>query len=60
MEHFCYTQATQGATPRGMGVVPIAIDDEGMCAEGSGGLREVMEGWDFKRGRRPRLMYTVT
>ena len=59
-EEFCYTNAIQGATPRGLSVAPVKIDDEGMLAEGPGGLRDVLENWDFKKGRRPHLMYTVT
>ena len=60
VEKFCYMNAIQGAKPRGLNVVPVELDDEGMIAEGPGGLREVLENWDFKKGRRPRLMYTVT
>lgn len=60
VEKFAYTQATQAAKPRGLSIVPVEIDDEGMVAEGPGGLREVLENWDFKKGRRPRLLYTVT
>lgn len=52
--------AIQTATPRGLNIVPIAIDDEGMMAKGKGGLEDVLENWDFSRGRRPHLMYTVT
>ena len=59
-EEFCYTNAIQAAAPRGMSVAPVKIDDEGMLAEGPGGLRHVLESWDLKKGRRPHLMYTVT
>ncbi|KAF2090889.1 aromatic amino acid aminotransferase [Saccharata proteae CBS 121410] len=59
-EEFCYMNAVQTATPRGMNMAPVKIDDEGMCAEGPGGLRDVLENWDESKGRRPRLMYTVT
>ena len=41
-------------------MAPVAIDDEGMLAEGPGGLRDVLENWDTSKGRRPHLMYTVT
>jgi DNA-binding transcriptional MocR family regulator len=60
VERFCYMNAVTGAGPRGMNIVPVEIDDEGMVAEGPGGLKDVLENWDFKKGRRPRLMYTVT
>lgn len=60
VERFAYMNAVQAAKPRGLGAVPVEIDDEGMCAHGPGGLQEVLEKWDHKKGRRPRLMYTVT
>ena len=60
VEKFCYMNAIQAAKPRGMNIVPVELDDEGMVVEGEGGLRDVLENWDHKKGRRPRLMYTVT
>lgn len=60
VESFCYMNAVQSAVPRGLGVVPVAMDDEGMKADGPGGLEEVLRDWDFKKGKRPHLMYTVT
>ena len=60
VEKFAYMNAVQSAKPRGLNIVPVELDDEGMIAEGPGGLRDVLENWDFKKGRRPRLMYTVT
>lgn len=60
VEEFCYMNAIQAARPRGLGIVPVAIDDEGMLVSGKGGLEDVLENWDFSKGRRPHLMYTVT
>lgn len=60
VEQYCYMNAIQTARPRGLNIAPVAIDDEGMCAKGPGGLEDVLENWDFTRGRRPHLMYTVT
>nr|POE87464.1 aromatic amino acid aminotransferase c56e4.03 [Quercus suber] len=60
VESFCYMNAIQAATPRGLNIAPVAIDDEGMLAEGKGGLRDVLENWDHRKGKRPHLMYTVT
>ncbi|KAF2276519.1 aromatic amino acid aminotransferas-like protein [Westerdykella ornata] len=60
VEEYCYMNAVQTAKPRGLNIVPVAMDEEGMLAEGKGGLRDVLENWDFSRGRRPHLMYTVT
>ena len=59
-EEFAYMNAIQAARPRGLNVVPVLIDDEGMLAHGPGGLEDVMAGWDKTRGRRPHIMYTVT
>lgn len=60
VEHFAYMNAIQQAQPRGLNVVPVAIDDEGMVTEGPGGLKDVLENWDYNKGKLPHLMYTVT
>ena len=60
VEAFCYMNAIQAARPRGMAIVPVAIDSEGMLAEGPNGLRDVLDNWDHNKGKRPQLMYTVT
>lgn len=60
VEEYCYMNAIQTARPRGLNIVPVALDDEGMSAEGVGGLRDVLEHWDTSKGKRPHLMYTVT
>jgi DNA-binding transcriptional MocR family regulator len=60
VEQYCYMNAIQTAKPRGFNIVPVAIDDEGMAVKGPGGLEDVLDNWDFSRGRRPHLMYTVT
>ncbi|KAF3009469.1 hypothetical protein E8E13_002552 [Curvularia kusanoi] len=59
-EEYAYMNAIQTARPRGLNIAPVKIDDEGMLAKGPGGLEDVMENWDFSKGRRPHLMYTVT
>lgn len=60
VEEFCYMNAIQAARPRGLNIVPVAIDDEGMVAHGKGGLFDVLEHWDKSRGKRPHMIYTVT
>lgn len=60
VEDFAYMNAIQTARPRGLTITPIAIDDEGLIAEGPGGMRDVLENWDHKKGKRPHLLYTVT
>lgn len=59
-EEFAYMTAIQTAKPRGVNIVPVTIDAEGMKVDGKGGLADVLDNWDFRRGRRPHLMYTVT
>lgn len=59
-EQFTYMNAVQTARPRGLNVVSVAIDSEGMLASGPGGLADVLGKWDFSKGRRPHLMYTIT
>ncbi|KAI4253548.1 MAG: hypothetical protein L6R42_007539 [Xanthoria sp. 1 TBL-2021] len=60
VEEFCYMNAIQAVRPRGLNIVPITIDNEGMKGSGEGGLQHVLENWDESRGERPHLMYTVT
>ncbi|KAL4886215.1 pyridoxal phosphate-dependent transferase [Aspergillus karnatakaensis] len=59
-EEFVYMNAVQTVQPRGLNVVPVAIDTEGMLPYGPGGLQDVLEHWDYRKGRRPHLMYTIT
>lgn len=60
VEKFCYMNATQTAQPKGVSIVPVEIDAEGMLADGPGGLEDVLKNWDNKKGKRPHLLYTVT
>ncbi len=60
VEEYAYMNAVQTARPRGLTVSSVRIDDEGMCADGPRGLRDVLENWDFGKGMRPHLLYTVT
>lgn len=60
VEEFAYMNAVQAAWPRGLSINPVAMDSEGMLADGSGGLEHVLSHWDETKGKRPHLMYTVT
>lgn len=60
VEEFAYMLAIQSASSRGLNIVPVAVDDEGMCASGPRGLERVLANWDHTNGRRPHMMYTVT
>lgn len=59
-EEFAYMNALQAGRPRGLQIVPVKIDLEGMLAAGPGGLEDVLGNWDDTKGKRPHLMYTVT
>jgi len=59
-EEFAYMSAIQSCRPRGIAVVPVKMDMQGMLPTGPGGLEDVLENWDESQGRRPHLMYTVT
>lgn len=59
-EVFAYGNALSNVRPKGVQVVPVRLDGEGMMASGPGGLRDVLENWDLGKGRRPHFMYSVT
>jgi DNA-binding transcriptional MocR family regulator len=59
-EVFVYPAVLNQTVHKGVRPVPIEIDGEGMMADGPGGLREVLENWDPRNGRRPHFMYSVT
>ena len=59
-EEFAYMSAIQTARPRGLQIVPVKMDFEGMLPTGKGGLEDVLANWDHNKGKRPHLMYTVT
>lgn len=60
VEEFTYMNAVQTAKPRGLQVVPVKMDDEGMLPTGPGSLEDVLANWDHRKGKRPHLMYLVT
>ncbi|KZF20148.1 PLP-dependent transferase [Xylona heveae TC161] len=60
VEKYTYMSAVQAALPRGMNVVPVDIDDQGMIPYGEGSLEDILSNWDTKKGKRPHLMYIVT
>ncbi|RMZ80479.1 hypothetical protein DV737_g2998, partial [Chaetothyriales sp. CBS 132003] len=59
-EEFAYMNALQTAQSRGLAIVTVKMDEEGMLAHGRGGLEDVLANWDNFKGKRPHLMYTVT
>ncbi|KAK3501600.1 pyridoxal phosphate-dependent transferase [Neurospora crassa] len=59
-ETFVYGNILSQAEPKGVQIVPIKADENGMLATGEGGLEDVLANWDVSKGKRPHLMYTVT
>lgn len=60
VEEFAYMTAIQTARPRGLNIVPVKVDEEGMTASGKGSLADLLANWDYAQGQRPHLIYTVT
>ncbi|KAI5295799.1 hypothetical protein KEM52_000177 [Ascosphaera acerosa] len=58
-EEHTYMNAVQTVQPRGLNVVPVRMDGHGLVVEGEGGLKQVLDQWDERRGKRPRLLYTI-
>lgn len=60
-ETFVYGNVLSQARPRGVQIVPVRADGGGMVATGGpGSLEDVLANWDYSKGRRPHLLYTVT
>jgi DNA-binding transcriptional MocR family regulator len=56
-EPFMYATILSQALPRGLQPVSVGLEGSGLYADD---LEEVLANWDFSKGRRPHLMYTVT
>lgn len=59
-EEFAYMNAINTARPRGLQIVTVKMDDEGILPYGPGGLEDILANWDHRKGKRPHLMYLVT
>ncbi|KAF2754660.1 aromatic amino acid aminotransferas-like protein [Pseudovirgaria hyperparasitica] len=60
VEKYVYMTSIQAVLPRGMNVITVELDEQGMKSDGPGGLEDILENWDYSRGRRPHLLYTIT
>ncbi|KAJ6076959.1 hypothetical protein N7499_008940 [Penicillium canescens] len=58
-EQFTYMHAIQSVKPRGIQVVPVTMDAEGMLPSGPKGLEDLLANWDESKGKRPHLLYTI-
>ncbi|KAM3474109.1 hypothetical protein MY8738_008058 [Beauveria namnaoensis] len=59
-ERYVYNNAIACVEPRGVQIVPVDIDFDGMLTKGPGGLENVLENWNPQQGIRPHFIYTVT
>ncbi|CAK7235339.1 hypothetical protein SBRCBS47491_009259 [Sporothrix bragantina] len=59
-EGFIYGNVLSQIAPKGMQVVTVEADADGMVPYGPGSLEDVLANWDPSQGRRPHVMYTVT
>ncbi|KAI0205414.1 pyridoxal phosphate-dependent transferase [Astrocystis sublimbata] len=59
-EIFVYPGPVAQATPRGIQICPIEMDEGGMAPYGPGGLEDCLANWDDAKGKRPHLLYTVS
>lgn len=59
-ETFVYGNVLSQSQPKGVQIVPVKADEGGMVATGPGSLDDVLTNWDYAKGRRPHLLYTVT
>ncbi|KAK4217122.1 pyridoxal phosphate-dependent transferase [Rhypophila decipiens] len=59
-ETIAYPGILNQSKPRGVQIVPVKHDGHGMLPTGEGSLEDVLENWDFEKGKRPHLLYTVT
>lgn len=60
VEEYVYPNVLSQAQPYGVQPVTVKTDAAGMAVKGAGGLEDVLANWDPSKGKRPRLMYTVT
>lgn len=59
-EEFAYATGLQASQPRGLQLVTVKMDAQGMLASGEGGLQDVLTNWDERKGKCPHLLYTIT
>ncbi|KAH6983561.1 aromatic amino acid aminotransferase [Ilyonectria sp. MPI-CAGE-AT-0026] len=59
VEEFVYGPPIAQIKPRDVNIVPVKMDAEGMLAYGTGGLQDVLQNWDYTRGKRPHVVYII-
>ncbi|KAJ0117905.1 Pyridoxal phosphate-dependent transferase major region subdomain 1 [Diaporthe amygdali] len=59
VEDFVYGPPLSQIRPKNVNIVPVTMDAEGMLAHGAGSLSDVLQNWDFSKGKRPHVVYTI-
>ncbi|KAH8698422.1 aromatic amino acid aminotransferase-like protein [Talaromyces proteolyticus] len=59
VEEFVYPPALAQLKPKAANIVPVKMDSEGLLVDGPGGLLDVLENWNLKKGKRPHMFYSV-
>ncbi|KAJ5419290.1 uncharacterized protein N7487_002840 [Penicillium crustosum] len=59
VEEFVYGPPIAQIKPKGINVVPIKMDAEGILAHGDGSLSHVLQTWNSALGKRPHVVYVI-
>lgn len=59
VEEFVYGPPIAQIKPKGINVVPVKMDAEGMLAHGDGSLSYVLQTWNSALGKRPHVVYII-
>lgn len=57
VEQFTYSSAAEAARVRGLNIVSIPIDKQGIIPEE---MEQVLKNWDESNGARPHMLYTIS
>lgn len=56
-EEFTYSLAVEVARVRGLNIAPVELDGQGILPDR---LESMLANWDYSKGKRPHLLYTVS
>lgn len=59
VEEFVYGPPIAQIKPKGISVVPVKLDAEGILAHGDGSLSHVLQTWNSAVGKRPHVVYVI-
>lgn len=59
VEEMVYAPPIAQIRHKDVNIVPVRMDAEGMQTAGRGGLLDVLENWDYAKGKRPHVIYLI-